>query len=113
MPRSTQLKAARIVLISDGTSAHVFLPPAAVKAPEIALYRTPCRCLYLQVFTTRSPSPLPPSVPVLDPSTVNIPFTKECLARHGMRASTSLGLSLDKDISSEDADVVARGEQVG
>lgn len=36
-------------------------------------------------------------------------MTKRVLADHGLRAATSLGLTLDADISSEDKEVVAKG----
>ncbi|GJP48898.1 hypothetical protein CLOM_g8165 [Closterium sp. NIES-68] len=51
-------------------------------------------------------------VPVLDPTTVDVQHTRHVLREHGLAASTSLGLSLDRDISSADPDVAARGEEL-
>ncbi|CAI5487802.1 unnamed protein product [Closterium sp. Naga37s-1] len=59
-----------------------------------------------------APSPAITSVPVLDPATVDAAHTRALLRHHGLAASTSLGLSLDKDISSADPHVAARGEQL-
>lgn len=49
-------------------------------------------------------------VPLLDPSSVDAELTKRILEDHGMRATSSLGLSFDKDIASEDEECVRRGE---
>lgn len=49
-------------------------------------------------------------IPLLDPARVDTTRTQAQLARHGLAAACSLGLSFDTDISSEDADAVARGE---
>eukprot|EP00899_Mesostigma_viride_P004494 jgi/Mesvir1/14045/Mv03118-RA.2 len=49
-------------------------------------------------------------VPLLEPETVNPAMTKRILEEFDMRASTSLGLNFNADISSEDPAVVARGE---
>jgi len=49
-------------------------------------------------------------IPLLDPGTVDPAVTARQLEKHGIAATTSLGLSFDTDISSTDLDVVARGE---
>ena len=37
-------------------------------------------------------------------------MTRQVLDEYGLRAATSLGLSFDADVSSEDDDIVAAGE---
>jgi D-psicose/D-tagatose/L-ribulose 3-epimerase len=50
--------------------------------------------------------------PVFDPSSVDVVATSRALRAHEMGARCSLGLSRDTDISSDDPDVVARGEHL-
>lgn len=50
-------------------------------------------------------------VPVFNPEAMDLDFTKSVLENHGMQSSTSLGLSLDADVSSADSEISARGEQ--
>ena len=49
-------------------------------------------------------------IPALDPSSVDTKHTLKQLEKCGIGATVSLGLPLDCDISSEDPEVVARGE---
>ena len=49
-------------------------------------------------------------IPALDPSSVDTKHTLIQLEKYGIGATVSLGLPLDCDISSEDPEVVARGE---
>lgn len=49
-------------------------------------------------------------IPLLDPARVDANHTAATLQRHGLGVTASLGLGPDTDISSEDPDVVARGE---
>ena len=51
-------------------------------------------------------------IPVLDPSTIDVRMTRRILDEVGLGATCSLGLSADTDISSSDAQVVARGEKL-
>jgi D-psicose/D-tagatose/L-ribulose 3-epimerase len=51
-------------------------------------------------------------VPLLDPSTVDVEMTRKQLESAELKASCSLGLSFETDISSEDTDVSARGERL-
>ncbi len=51
-------------------------------------------------------------IPVLDPSTIDVALTRKVLEDTGLSAGCSLGLSLDTDISSQDPEVVARGEHL-
>jgi D-psicose/D-tagatose/L-ribulose 3-epimerase len=51
-------------------------------------------------------------IPVLDPSTIDVSMTRKVLDETGLGAACSLGLSLDADISSQDPEVVARGERL-
>lgn len=51
-------------------------------------------------------------IPLLDPSSVNADMTRPLLEEHGIRATCSLGLDFDTDVSSDDPDTVHRGEQV-
>jgi len=51
-------------------------------------------------------------IPALDPSTIDSNFTRAQLEKYDLGATVSLGLPLDADISSEDLDVVARGEAI-
>lgn len=51
-------------------------------------------------------------VPVMDPSAVDARMTKRILDEVGLRASCSLGLTFDADISSEDPRVVSRGRDL-
>jgi D-psicose/D-tagatose/L-ribulose 3-epimerase len=51
-------------------------------------------------------------IPVLDPATIDVAATRRALERAGLGAVCSLGLSPATDISSDDPDVVARGERV-
>jgi D-psicose/D-tagatose/L-ribulose 3-epimerase len=48
-------------------------------------------------------------VPALDPSRIDTALTRELLAKYGLRAGVSLGLTLDTDINSEDMAKVAAG----
>ena len=48
-------------------------------------------------------------IPLLNPSSVDVAMTKNALATHGLGVATSLGLSFDADVSSDDPEVVARG----
>lgn len=50
-------------------------------------------------------------LPLFDPDGVDVKMVREVLATHGLQASASLGLPFDLDISSEDPEVVARGEE--
>ena len=50
--------------------------------------------------------------PVFDPSSVDVVATSRALRAHEIGARCSLGLSRDTDISSDDPDVVARGERL-
>ena len=47
----------------------------------------------------------------IDPEGFDAAMTARLLAEHGLRASASLGLDESTDVSSEDADVVARGRR--
>ena len=49
-------------------------------------------------------------IPLLDPSSVDAEMTRQVLDEYGLRAATSLGLSFDADVSSEDDAIVAAGE---
>ena len=49
-------------------------------------------------------------VPLLDPGAVDAAVTARQLETYGVRPTTSLGLGFDNDISSDDPDIVARGE---
>mgnify|MGYP005635590465 CR=1 FL=1 len=51
-------------------------------------------------------------IPLLDPSSVDAEMTRQVLDEYGLRAATSLGLSFDADVSSEDDDIVAAGEDL-
>ena len=51
-------------------------------------------------------------IPLLDPTTIDGPATAALLDRHHLRATCSLGLSFDTDISSEDPAKVEAGEQL-
>lgn len=51
-------------------------------------------------------------IPVLDPSAIDVAFTRKALEETGLSSACSLGLSLDTDISSSDPEVVARGEHL-
>ena len=48
-------------------------------------------------------------IPALDPSTIDVNFTRSKLEQHNLGATVSLGLPIEADISSEDPDTVARG----
>jgi D-psicose/D-tagatose/L-ribulose 3-epimerase len=48
--------------------------------------------------------------PVFQPAAMDIESIQRALSANGMTATCSLGLSFDKDINSEDAECVARGE---
>lgn len=50
-------------------------------------------------------------IPVLDPSSIDTSLTRKLLDKHGLGAACSLGLTRDADISSEEPDVVQRGEE--
>lgn len=52
------------------------------------------------------------SVSVGQPEIVDVELTKGILANYGLAASTSLGLTLDADISSADDEINSRGEKV-
>ena len=49
-------------------------------------------------------------IPLLDPSSVDPDMTRRVLAEHDLRATTSLGLSFDADVSSPDEAIAKRGE---
>ena len=49
-------------------------------------------------------------IPLMDPEGLDVQTTQEVLAEHSLSVTASLGLRDDTDISSEDPDVVARGE---
>ena len=49
-------------------------------------------------------------IPALDPSSIDTKYTLAQLEKYEIGATVSLGLPLDCDISSEDPEVVARGE---
>ncbi|MGZ6388642.1 MAG: sugar phosphate isomerase/epimerase family protein [Ktedonobacterales bacterium] len=51
-------------------------------------------------------------IPVLDPSAIDVAMTRKVLDDVGLGAACSLGLNPDTDISSPDAEVVARGERL-
>lgn len=51
-------------------------------------------------------------IPVIDPYAIDVNMTRKALDDTGLGAACSLGLSLDTDISSPDAAVVARGERL-
>lgn len=51
-------------------------------------------------------------IPLLDPSSVDPSMTTSMLQDYGMRATASLGLRHDADISSEDWSVASRGERL-
>ena len=51
-------------------------------------------------------------IPLLDPSSVDPAMTKRVLDEHGLVPTTSLGLRFDADVSSEDPEVVRRGEEL-
>ena len=51
-------------------------------------------------------------IPLLDPASVDAEMTRQVLDEYGLRAATSLGLSFDADVSSEDDDIVAAGEDL-
>uniref|UniRef100_A0A7S0PKZ1 Xylose isomerase-like TIM barrel domain-containing protein n=1 Tax=Micromonas pusilla TaxID=38833 RepID=A0A7S0PKZ1_MICPS len=48
-------------------------------------------------------------IPLLNPRAVDVEMTRNALGTHGLRVATSLGLSFDADVSSDDASCVARG----
>lgn len=48
--------------------------------------------------------------PLMDPFTFDAAVAKAALQEHGLQASASLGLSESTDVSSEDPEIVARGE---
>ncbi|KIZ00974.1 D-tagatose 3-epimerase [Monoraphidium neglectum] len=48
-------------------------------------------------------------IPAFDAARLDGRMTRRVLEEHGLAAATSLGLTLDSDISSEDKEVVARG----
>lgn len=48
-------------------------------------------------------------IPVLDPSSIDVPLTRKLLDEHGLAAGCSLGLTFDADVSSADDAVAARG----
>jgi D-psicose/D-tagatose/L-ribulose 3-epimerase len=49
-------------------------------------------------------------IPALDPSSIDTKYTLAQLEKYGIGATVSLGLPLNCDISSEDPEIVARGE---
>ncbi len=49
-------------------------------------------------------------VPALDPASIDVHFTRKQLEKHGIGATSSLGLAADTDISSNDPDKTRRGE---
>jgi len=51
-------------------------------------------------------------IPALDPSTIDVNFTRAKLEQHNLGATVSLGLPIEADVSSEDPDTVARGEAI-
>jgi D-psicose/D-tagatose/L-ribulose 3-epimerase len=51
-------------------------------------------------------------IPLLDPSDVDAAMTRRVLEEEGLAASCSLGLGFDTDVSSADAAVSARGEEL-
>ena len=51
-------------------------------------------------------------IPLLNPEEVDVPSTNRLLAEHNLTPSASLGLRLDADISSADAECAARGEEL-
>jgi D-psicose/D-tagatose/L-ribulose 3-epimerase len=51
-------------------------------------------------------------IPLLDPSSVDVVSTRRTLDDAGLQATCSLGLSFEADISSEDPEIVARGERL-
>lgn len=51
-------------------------------------------------------------IPVLDPASVDAAMTRELLEEHGLEATCSLGLRFDADISSRDAEIARRGEEL-
>jgi len=51
-------------------------------------------------------------IPALDPSSIDVKFTHTQLKENDLGATVSLGLPSHADISSEDPDVVARGESI-
>lgn len=44
-----------------------------------------------------------------DPSAIDADLVRDLLARHGLRAAASLGLTFDADVNNEDPEVVRRG----
>ena len=51
-------------------------------------------------------------VPLLDPDTVDAAMTARLLGEVGLEATTSLGLNLAADVSSDDPEIVSRGEEL-
>lgn len=51
-------------------------------------------------------------IPVLDPAAIDVPATRRLLDEYDLGAACSLGLSPETDISSEDPEAVARGEEL-
>ena len=49
-------------------------------------------------------------VPALDPSAIDVDFTRKQLEKHGIGATSSLGLDADTDISSGDPEKAKRGQ---
>ncbi|MGK7876503.1 MAG: sugar phosphate isomerase/epimerase family protein [Xenococcaceae cyanobacterium] len=49
-------------------------------------------------------------IPLLEPTTVDVPATVKLLEQYKLKAATSLALSIQTDISSTEPEVVARGE---
>lgn len=49
-------------------------------------------------------------IPALDPRSIDVDFTRKQLEKANLEATLSLGLAPESDISSEDADKIARGE---
>lgn len=51
-------------------------------------------------------------IPVLDPASVDAGMTRGLLEEHGLEATCSLGLRFDADVSSSDAEIARRGEDL-
>lgn len=51
-------------------------------------------------------------IPLMDPDGFDVDVARGLLASHGLAATASLGLTRDRDLSSEDAEVSAAGERL-
>ncbi len=50
-------------------------------------------------------------LPIMDPDEIDVAHTRSLLDDHGLRVTASLGLTPDRDVSSDDDNIVAAGEK--